>query len=42
MDDLLLDALISIMNRIRETKDKEKRVKALRIFYEILGLLLVT
>jgi hypothetical protein len=40
MDDFLLDGLIEILVRIRKCEDKEKRERALKIFYDIFGLLL--
>jgi hypothetical protein len=40
MDDIFLDGLIEILVLIKKCEDKEKRVKALRLFHQILGLLL--
>jgi hypothetical protein len=40
MDDILLDGLIEILVRIRKCEDKEKRQRALRLFHDIVGILL--
>jgi len=40
MENLIIDALIEILLRIRKCEDKEKRQRALKLFYTLLGILL--